>query len=147
MTLTGFSLANTPESYTWYLKGIIVDSKAIITEINESLQNVALLNSPILTADGQYQMLTVPSDVALDVLRHFYFHGKVDSFIGHPGTAELLSQLINHTVETRRERFICAPKQHYFAFSLQTRLPNGTELTKAQLEELAFTFKWVKRLG
>lgn len=131
-----------------------------------------LLNTSILTSEGTYKMEPISlaaaqvlyhSALVVEAYGHAYAESNgiashsvgVESAIGHQATADILSQLLNaNTVEAEqvpvlmnRIAFAQAEGQQALVFKIRGRVPEGTVLTREQIDELGFDFFLLKRLS
>lgn len=61
-----------------------------------------------------------------------------ESAVGHEGTAQLLSKLLNMNIPFKRTTVFFKRGDRGVHFFLKTRLPEGTVLTEQQLKSLDF---------
>jgi hypothetical protein len=67
------------------------------------------------------------------------------SAIGHPETAEVLSELLNTPVPVNRAEYIQQPGEKAIVFKLKSRVPAGTILSRQQIEEVGYEFGLLTR--
>ena len=101
-----------------------------------------LLNSPILTAEGVYELRSISVEAA----RQLAAEGFV-SAIGHEATAQALTALLGVVVPASRQAITMAPGDEAVVFRLRGRLPEGAVITSvAELEALGYDLLLLRRL-
>lgn len=103
---------------------------------------IALLNTSILTTDGEYTMHTIPVDQARELVQD---EAGYISAIGHESTASILSTLLGVDVPVNRILFEQAVGQQVIVFKLNGRPPEGQILTEAEIKEIGYSFKLLIR--
>jgi Domain of unknown function (DUF1874) len=107
--------------------------------------DVALLNTTIVTSDGDFTVRTVSTETAQALVREF----PVVSYVGHPDTVTLMSRILGIPVEFSRGQFVQAVGQTALCFKLNGRIEartgNSPELTESELEAIGYTFKLMIR--
>jgi hypothetical protein len=104
---------------------------------------LVLLNTPRLTADGLFEMLTIRLEEARELVRK---NGAV-SAIGHRATAEILSALLATPCAARRSEHTQMPGETVLVFNLRRRLPEGAVLrTIEEIERVGYTFCLLHRI-
>jgi hypothetical protein len=94
-----------------------------------------LLNCPILTSFGNFSYTKINNPV--DIVK---FHKGFVSAIGHKSTAGLLTKLLGIEVPVNRIQARMEPGDWALVFQLGTRLPEGTVLDDAALQNLDYSF-------
>jgi hypothetical protein len=61
---------------------------------------------------------------------------QIESYIGHAGTAQLVSQLLGIEVPTNRAMFVAKEPSEAIIVSITERLPEGKVLSREELEQL-----------
>lgn len=103
---------------------------------------LAVVNSAIVTEDGEYTVRTISPDEARKAVADAE---SVRSYIGHEATVGLVGDLLEHPLTFHRGLFAHQPGQSALVFKLAGRVPNGVELDRAGLEEVGYTFKLITR--
>jgi hypothetical protein len=95
---------------------------------------IYILNAPILTAYGIWHFegpLTVPQAQAI-------LASDFVSAIGHIGTAELLSTLLEISIPVNRISIEMQPGDKALVFRLKQRMEEGKVFTQAEIAQLPF---------
>jgi len=95
-----------------------------------------ILNAPILTAFGKYTYVQISVDEAKKLLENNEFI----SAIGHKGTAELLTKLLDIEIPANRIAIKMQVGDKAIVFQLLQRLEEGKVLTEEELKKIPFTF-------
>lgn len=103
---------------------------------------IALLNTAILTTDGEYTIRTIPVEQARELVQS---EAGYISAIGHESTAGLLSTLLGVDVPVNRILFEQAVGQQAVVFKLNGRPPEGHILTAAEIAEIGYSIKLLIR--
>ena len=106
---------------------------------------LALLNTSIVTEDGDYSLHTITLDKARELAQEY--GGQLDSAIGHDATAKVMTDLLGVNVLVNRQMFSQQVGQQALVFKLHGRLPEGRMLTVDEIEAIGFDFKLLERLG
>jgi hypothetical protein len=109
---------------------------------------LAILNTSIVTSDGEYTVRTISEDEAISYMQlvaEGRFDG-IDSAVGHPSTAQILTTILGVQIPVNNQLFAQQIGQYALVFKLNGR-PKGQELSRAELEEIGFTFKILKRIS
>lgn len=103
---------------------------------------LAILNTSIVTSDGVYRLETIDEgDARSQVARA----AAVRSYVGHPATAAILTEILGCEVPVSRDLFAQAPGQKALVFKLDGRPEPGRELDRQELERIGFGFKLLIR--
>ena len=102
---------------------------------------LAVLNTSIVTADGEYRLRTI----TLEEAKHLAQENALDSAVGHASTAQILTDLLGVEVPVNRQLFVQREGQSALVFKLNGRPPEGKVLTADELEQIGFTFKLLTR--
>ena len=101
-----------------------------------------LLNTPVLTTYGQWNF-TGPISVA-DAKQ--LLNQGFESAIGHTGTAELLSTLLEMEVPANRISITMEKGDKALVFRMKERLPEGQVYSKEEVEKLPFELGVLERV-
>lgn len=104
---------------------------------------LALLNTSILTADGEYSLRTVTLEEAKALARRH--SDNLDSAIGHESTAQIMTTLLGVEVTVNRQLFAQEVGQSALVFKLNGRPPEGTILTAEEIEKIGYQWKVLER--
>ncbi|GGE47525.1 hypothetical protein GCM10011391_27900 [Pullulanibacillus camelliae] len=98
---------------------------------------LALLNTSILTADGDFTLRTITLEDAKALVDSA---SGLDSAIGHESTAQIMTALLGVDVPVHRQMFEQQPGQQALVFKLNGRPPEGKVLSIEEIE--AIGYKW-----
>jgi hypothetical protein len=102
---------------------------------------LTLLNTSIITAYGMYVYKSLTLEEAQALLHEFQRKGKpIQSAIGHQSTADLLSTLLEFPVGVNRMEFKQTVDDVGLVFKLKQRAPEGTILSREELEAIGYEF-------
>lgn len=108
---------------------------------------LGLLNSPILTSDGEYKMELISAQTAAKLYRVYAEADNIDSAIGHESTAKVLSTLFDANVPANRQQFKQQVGQKALVCRLLSRIPEGKILSVEEIEDLGYEFKILTRIA
>lgn len=109
------------------------------------MKKLALLNTSILTAAGNY----ILTDISLDQARQLVADnaGNLDSAIGHASTAEIMTTLLGVDIPVNRQMFSQDVGQRALVFKLNGRPEEGKILTAEEIETIGYKFQLLERLA
>lgn len=104
---------------------------------------LALLNTSILTTTGSYTL----EDITLDEARQLVVSnvGDLDSAIGHPSTAEIMTTLLGVNIFVNRQMFQQKTGQQALVFKLNGRPEEGKILAVDEIETIGYKFQLLTR--
>jgi len=94
----------------------------------------------MISGDAIIQVREVTTEQVKSLLENFV------SVIGHTGTAEILSRILNLEVPTNRTSIKLSEKDRLIVFQILTRLEEGRVLTAEEVASLPFKFYLVEIL-
>lgn len=115
-----------------------------LQKIIETPITLALLNTSIITEDGQYTLETIDLDHAKELVASAE---ALDSAIGHDATAQIMTTLLGAEVAVNRQIFAQQIGQVALVFKLNGRPPEGTILTLDEIEKIGYTWKMMTRIA
>lgn len=115
---------------------------AILRDEADDRPPLALLNTSIITADGEFTLRTITLDDALELVESA---NGLDSAIGHDSTAQIMSELLRVDVPVNRQMFEQQPGQQALVFKLNGRPPEGAILSREDIEKIGYSFKLLSR--
>lgn len=101
-----------------------------------------LLNGPVLTDFGVYQFAPVTPEEA-----RWHLADGFLSAVGHPGVAQVLTELLGLAVPVNRAVIAMVPGDKAVVFWLRQRPPAGGELSEAELWQLPFRLGLLTRVA
>lgn len=105
---------------------------------------VAVLNTAILTADGDFTLQTISLEAAKALVAS---PAGFLSAIGHESTAQILTELLDVEIRMNRIEFVQQPQQVALVFKLNGRAPEGTILTAQEIERIGYSLKKLTRVA
>jgi|AntAceMinimDraft_17_1070374.scaffolds.fasta_scaffold42692_2 hypothetical protein len=108
------------------------------------MKKLAILNSPIITNDGGYEVASFDLELAKKLLVEDY-KGNYESFIGHQSTAKVVSALLGIEIEANRGTYSQEAETDALIFKLNGRVPEGKILSIEEIEEIGYSFKVITR--
>lgn len=97
---------------------------------------IAVLNAPVLTADGNYAYFRIPIESARILINSMEF----SSYVGHESTAQIISKLLHKPIGFSRKELKQKVGQMALVFKLKKRPPEGKILTEEEVEETGYDF-------
>lgn len=104
---------------------------------------IAILNTTILTASGEYRL----RDASLDEVKSLIDGEKILSAVGHESTSQILTDLLGVDVPVNRIQFEQGIGQVAVCFKLKGRPEEGKILSLKEIEDIGYDFKILKRLS
>jgi hypothetical protein len=93
-------------------------------------------------AEGLWRVKSISLDEARLIFEAAEWHSELTSAIGHASTAEVMSELLGHTVQANRLNVCPLVGDEFLCFKLKQRPPEGAILDRNQLEKLGY--EWVR---
>ncbi len=106
-------------------------------------KKLALLNTSILTNDGEYSLRTVTLEEARELAQAQ--SDNLDSAIGHESTAQIMTTLLGVNVAVNRQMFAQEVGQTALVFKLNGRPPEGKILTAEEIEKIGYKWQVLER--
>lgn len=103
---------------------------------------IAILNGPIITADGEYSCHTISLEKAKKMIQSA---PDIISAVGHLATAEILTDLLEIEVTLNRINFHQQVGQQALVFKLNSRPPEGAILSRDEIEAFGYQFQLLSR--
>lgn len=107
-----------------------------------SNMKVGIFNGTIATTNGLYRV----SDITIDEAKKLMSKNGFISAIGHNSTAEAISDSFNMNIPMSRIDFKQQIGQKAIVFKLNRRPPEGSILSRAEIDEIGYSFKLMERL-
>ena len=98
---------------------------------------VAVLNTTILTNDGEFTLKTITLEEAKEILK-----GKeILSAVGHESTSQILTKLLEREIPLNRIQFKQEKGQKALCFKLLGRPEEGKILSLEDIEKIGYELK------
>ncbi|OOM81864.1 hypothetical protein CLPUN_07260 [Clostridium puniceum] len=107
-----------------------------------SNMKVGIFNGTIATTNGLYRV----SDITIDEAKKLMSKNGFISAIGHNSTAEAISDSFNMNIPMSRIDFKQQIGQKAIVFKLNRRPPEGSILSRTEIDEIGYSFKLMERL-
>ena len=107
------------------------------------MKKLALLNTSILTNDGEYSLRTITLEEAQALVQAQ--SDNLDSAIGHESTAQIMTTLLGVDVAVNRQMFAQEVGQTALVFKLNGRPPEGKILTAEEIEKIGYKWQVLER--
>ena len=103
---------------------------------------VYILNTPVLTAYGEYRF-SGPLTTA-EAVHHL--QGDFTSAVGHGAAAAFLSRLLDLEIPKQRITIAMQAGDSALVLRLRTRLAEGRTLSETEMAQVDFELGWLQRL-
>lgn len=103
---------------------------------------VAIFNGTVATTNGIYKI----SDIDVESAKKLLYKDGFISAIGHESTAEAISDTLNMDIKMNRVNFKQEVGQKAIVFKLNVRPPEGSVLSRDEIEKIGYSFKLMERL-
>ncbi len=103
---------------------------------------LAILNGSIITSEGDFIFMEISKEQAVKLTGSM----EIDSYVGHQGAADLLSNVLGESIIYRREELEQRIGQMALVFKLKKRAPEGVVLTEKEIEKIGYEFGILYRL-
>lgn len=104
---------------------------------------LALLNTSIITTEGEYKLETITLEEARKLVQEN--QGNLDSAIGHEATADIMTTLLGVEVQYNRQQFEQQQGQKALVFKLNERVQEGKILSVEDIEQIGYKFQLLTR--
>lgn len=101
---------------------------------------LTILNTSVLTAYGSFLYEPITLEIARAVVAEHNAVGTLHSAVGHAATAELLTDLLGVYVPVNRVEYVQATGEVALVCKVYTRPPEGTLLSRAEIEVVGYSF-------
>jgi hypothetical protein len=104
---------------------------------------LGILNTTILTSDGEYSLKTISLEEARALI--LGNENNLLSAVGHESTAQILTNLLGVEIKVNRIQFVQEAGQNALCFKLNGRPAEGKILSLEEIEEIGYEFKLLER--
>jgi len=104
-------------------------------------QIVGILNTSIITADGNYTLTTITTIQAQELAQN----NQILSAVGHEATAQVLTTILGVDIPVNRILFAQEVGQQAIVLKINGRIPEGKILSLEDIEEIGYTLKLMVR--
>lgn len=105
-----------------------------------------LLNSPVITGDGNYIYRTISIDEAKEILQMHLNANTVINAIGHESTIRIFNTVFNTDFPVNRITIQMKTLECALVFKLKARPPEGKVLTADEIEQIGYEFGLLVKL-
>lgn len=127
---------------SWAPEGIMQTTKFVRvfeTKLKSEIE-VPILNTTILTQDGEFQLKTITIEEA----KAFISDKQIKSYVGHDSTAKALSLLLDREVTLSRELYTQQKGETALCFKLRGRIETGQDLDWETIEKMGYDLKLLR---
>jgi len=108
---------------------------------------LVLMNTSILTRAGEYRYSPIDVESAIELIAKFQQEGKtILSAVGHQGTADIMSEILGISVANARLSVQQELTDLVLVFKLRSRPPEGTILSREEIERYGYDFFLLEKL-
>lgn len=126
---------------------MITTAKPAMNKAVKLAKKLTFLNAPVVTAPGVFRYEKLSQQAARKIVTEFKNSGReIASAVGHAGTAELMSRLLDYPVKFNRVEFEQTAHDVALVLRLRKRAPEGKILCCAELEEIGYEFGLLTRI-
>lgn len=104
---------------------------------------IVLLNTTIVTTDGDYSIKTISLEKAKELVKN----ANLLSTIGHQSTADIVSELLEIPIKMNRIMYTQEVGDIALCFKLKGRPEEGKILTAEEIETIGYEFKTMERIN
>lgn len=103
----------------------------------EQKSPIAILNTTILTVDGEFELKTI----SLDEAKAFIEGKEIVSHVGHDSTAKALTDLFEREVAYNRDPYYQRSGEQALCLKIRGRLEAGQDVDWETVEKIGYDFK------
>jgi hypothetical protein len=104
---------------------------------------ITILNTSILTSFGDYRY----RPVEVGQVRMMLDKNEWQSAVGHESTAVILTELLGRPIPMNRMQYAQQSGEVAVVFKLKARAPEGTILSREEIEAIGYEFGTLERVG